>query len=481
MDKIPDIKLNKISENIYEIPKEGKMNVPARLFSNEKLLQFIKKDKTLTQLRNIATLPGVVKNALAMPDAHQGYGFPIGGVLATNYKEEGIISPGGIGFDINCGVRLLRTNLKKDDIKDKKKIVDEMFKNIPSGVGSKAKLRFTNEELTEAMEKGIDWSIEQGFATKQDKESMEEYGRIKHANPEYVSEKAYKRGRPQLGSLGAGNHFVEIQYVENIFEENTARKFNLERDQIVVMIHTGSRGLGHQVATDYLREMEKAIDVSKLPDRELVYVPFNSELGQRYFQAMSAAANYAWNNRQLITHWVRNSFSKILDMDIENIGLETVYDVAHNIGKIEKHKFDGETMKLIIQRKGATRSLGPGSRELPRKYYEVGQPVIIPGSMGTASYVLVGTKKAEEVTFSSTAHGAGRVMSRFAAVKKFKSETITQELKDYGVYIKAASWKGIVEEAPQVYKNIDDVVNVSHNVGIGNLVARLKPIGVIKG
>ncbi len=381
----------------------------------------------------------------------------------------------------NCGVRLLRTNLKKEDIKDKRRIIDEMFKNIPSGVGSKAKLRFTQDEIIEAMEKGAEWAVENGFGWKSDLENMEEFGRMKDANPQFVSEKALKRGMPQMGSLGAGNHFLEIQVVENVFDESTSKNFGLEQDQVVIMIHSGSRGLGHQVATDYLMELEKSVDTSKLPDRELVNVEFESELGQKYYKAMASAANYAWNNRQLMTHWVRESFAKVMDSDPKSLGLETIYDVAHNIAKVETHKVNGEKMTLVIQRKGATRSFGPGRKELSEKYQETGQPVIIPGSMGTASYVLVGTTKAEEVSFGSTAHGAGRVMSRHAAIKDFRAEQITKQLENYGVYIRSASWKGIVEEAPQVYKNIDDVVKVSHGAGIGNLVVRLKPIGVIKG
>ncbi len=478
-----DLKIVKLKENIWKLKKTEKMKVDGIIYASDRILEDMSRDKTLWQLSNVASLKGIVKNAILMPDGHEGYGFPIGGVAAFNIKEEGIISPGGVGFDINCGVRLLRTNLFYDEIKDKiRELVDEIFRNVPAGLGGEAKIKFTKDELLEILIKGVDFAIQNGFGWKEDKEFIEENGRLKEASYEYISQKAIDRGKVQIGSLGSGNHFLEIQKVEKIFDEKAAKAMGIEKeDQIMIMIHTGSRGFGHQVASDFLRIMEHHVDIKSLPDRELVSVEFTSEIGQQYFLSMNAAANFAFTNRQLITHWVRQSFEKIMETRAEDMDIGIIYDVAHNMAKLEEHKIDGEKIKLIVHRKGATRSLGKGNKMLPKAYYNIGQPVIIPGSMGTASYVLLGSSKAEEVSFSSTAHGAGRLMSRKKAIETFNRNQIEKMLSTKGIYVRSTSWRGIVEEAPQVYKDIDEVAKVSHEVGIGTLVARLIPLGVVKG
>lgn len=477
------MKLARINDFSWMIEKEGKMNVPAIIFASDKLMEKIKLDKTLHQATNVAQLPGIQKHALAMPDAHEGYGFPIGGVAAFDEKEGGVISPGGIGYDINCGVRLLTTNMARETAK---KNIDALLnltaRNVPAGLGSAGKIKATREELNEVLFRGARWAVEHGFGWKEDLERHEENGEMKVKDLQ-VSADAMKRGMPQLGSLGSGNHFLELQYVEDIYDEKTAQTFGLKKDQLCVMIHCGSRGFGHQVCSDYLREMEQKFgDLSKLPDRELIYAPLGSELAEKYFNAMSAAANFAWANRQMIMHWVRESFANILKSAPQDLEMHLLYDVAHNIAKFEEHEIDGKRKTVCVHRKGATRSFGPGRAELPAIYRNVGQPVIIPGSMGTASYVLVGTKQAEMVSFGSTAHGAGRVMSRGEALRKFRGEQVRDALAKKGISLRASGgWKGIAEEAPEVYKDIDEVVRVSHAAGIGNLVAKLKPIGVIKG
>ncbi len=474
------MEIKKISDLIWEIPKQGDMKVPARIYASEKLLRNIKKDRTLEQGMNVATLPGIIKVSLMMPDAHQGYGFYIGGVAAFD-AEEGIITPGGIGFDINCGVRLLASNMSKENIEPKiKEIIDLLFKHVPSGVGSESKIKLTNTELDGVLDNGAHWAVNKGYGNEQDLSHCESTGKLDIADSAKVSPKAKTRGNQQLGTLGAGNHFLEIQYVDKIYIPKIAKKFGItSKGQIMVMIHCGSRGLGHQVCSDYLRKMEDAYpDVIKsLPNKNLIYAPFKSDLGQDYFKAMSASANYAWANRHIIADYVRKSFERIFN----KINLDLVYDVAHNIAKIEEHLIDGQKRKLLVHRKGATRAFPPNHEDLPDVYKDTGQPVIIPGSMGTSSYVLVGTSEGMEHTFGSTAHGAGRLMSRHAAKKQFRGERIKNQLEQQKIYIKSASWKGIVEEAPQVYKDIDEVVKVSDKVGIGNVVARLKPMGVIKG
>ncbi len=473
------MELKKISENEWEIPKTGGMKVPARIFASEKLIEKIKSDRTLMQAANVAHLQGIQKFSYVMPDAHEGYGFPIGGVAAID-TEDGVISPGGIGYDINCGVRLLRTNWTAEEIVPKlKELLNELFNQVPSGVGRGGQTKLSKDEMLELLAKGSRWSLERGYGLKADLDATEEYGYLKQAEPSFVSESAISRGRPQLGTLGAGNHFLEVQKVEEIYDEKTAKAFGIEKPgQVTVMVHCGSRGFGHQVASDYIQLMEKKYGFSNLPDRELVNAPFNSELGQRYFKAMCAGMNYAFANRQMIVHWMRSSFKKIMGSDE---GMKQVYDVCHNIAKVERHKIDGEDKEVCVHRKGATRSFGPGREEVNEMYKKTGQPIFIPGSMATASYVLVGTKTAEEESFGSTAHGAGRAMSRAEAIHTFRGEAVAHEMEKKSILVKAASWKGIAEEAAPAYKDINEVVKVSNDAGLGKAVARLVPLGVVKG
>lgn len=469
-------RLKKISDYEYELPKIKGMLVPGKIFTSEKLLRDVE-EISLKQVENVAMLNGIQKYSIAMPDLHVGYGFGIGGVAAFD-MQEGIISPGGVGYDINCSVRLLKTDLTINDfLKKRTEILNDVFINVPSGVGRAGKTRLTKETINDVLEQGARWAVKQGYGTADDWKKTEEEGCMRTAKASEVSQRAIQRGLPQLGSLGAGNHFLEIQQVEQIYDEKTAKAFGItNKGQVTIMIHCGSRGLGHQVASDYIKLMEDKYGFNNLPDRELVNAPILSDLGQKYYAAMSAAANFAFANKQMITHWVRETFNKILPCKID-----AVYDVCHNIAKIEKHEIDGEVKEVCVHRKGATRSFGPGRKEIPEIYREIGQPIIIPGSMGTASYLLVGTRKAEQVSFGSTAHGAGRVSSRSAALRKFRGEQIKADLAKQNIEVKSASWKSIAEEAPQVYKDIDEVVRVSHEVGIGNLVAKLKPLAVMKG
>lgn len=469
------ISLKKISDYEWEIPKTGKMLVPGKIFASEKLIEDIKQDKTLEQVKNVATLPGIIKASIAMPDAHQGYGFPIGGVAAFDL-DTGVISPGGVGYDINCSVRLLKTNLTIKDLDNKKKIIEALFQAIPSGVGEGSKMKLTNEELDDVLKNGAQWAVKKGYGIKEDYENTEENGKIEGADPSAVSQRAKARGRPQLGSLGAGNHFLELDVISKVYDEKIAQEWGLKEGQITITIHCGSRGLGHQVCSDYIKEMEKKYSWPE-QDRELVNAPIKSELGKKYFSAMAAAANFAFANKQMITHHVRETMQKIFPQ----FKAEVVYDVCHNIAKFETHLVDGKEKEVLIMRKGATRSFGPGKKELPKLYQKTGQPVLIPGSMGTGSYVLVGTEKAESISWASTAHGSGRVESRTAAKRELRAQDIEKELESKGIELKAGSFKGIVEEAPEVYKDIDEVARVSHEAGIGNLIARLKPIAVMKG
>jgi tRNA-splicing ligase RtcB len=473
--------LKRVSDYEWEIPKQGKMNVPGKVFASEKLIEDMKKDITLEQVKNVACLPGILKASIAMPDAHQGYGFSIGGVAAFD-MDSGVISPGGVGYDINCGVRVLATDISVSEfLKKRKQILHDMKRTIPSGVGRGhgKERKLSDKELDDVLKNGVQWAVEHGYGVKEDLERCEENGKMENANPKDVSDRAKARGRSQLGTLGAGNHFLEIQKINEIFDKNTAEKFGLEKDKIVVMIHCGSRGLGHQVASDYIKEMENkfASEVRKLPDRELVNAPIKSELGKKYLSAMNCAVNFAFCNRQLIMNDVR----EILKRYFPKVKTKLLYDVCHNIAKIEEHLAGGKMKKICVHRKGATRSFGAGRKEIPRVYRKIGQPVIIPGSMGTSSYVLVGTKKAEELSWGSTAHGAGRVMSRSAAIRTLRGEEIKKQLQEKDIELEAGSWKGIAEEAPQVYKDVDEVVKVSHEVGIATLVARLKPLAVMKG
>ncbi|MDH4196287.1 MAG: RtcB family protein, partial [Candidatus Aminicenantes bacterium] len=416
------MEIRKVDENVWDIPRDGAMRVPARIFSSARLLEQAKRDLTLTQARNVACLPGIQRMSYVMPDAHQGYGFPIGGVAAFDL-EDGVISPGGVGYDINCGVRMLRTDFRDADITAKRKeLLAEIFKEVPAGVGKGGVTKLSRSVLKEILVKGAAWAVENGYGTKEDLERTEEGGRMADADASGLSDRALERGIPQLGTLGSGNHFLEFQKVQEIYDPAAAKTFGLEEvGQVTVMIHCGSRGLGHQVATDFIEHMENTLGTAGLPDRELVNAPFQSELGQRYYRSMCAAVNYAFANRQMIAHWVRDVFARVLG---GAPGMRQVYDVCHNVAKVETHVIGGAEKRLCVHRKGATRSFGPGRPEVPAAYRGVGQPVIIPGSMGTASYILVGTKEAEELSFGSTAHGAGRAMSRHEALRRFRGEQI---------------------------------------------------------
>ncbi|HEX6672626.1 MAG TPA: RtcB family protein [Nitrososphaeraceae archaeon] len=478
--------IEKLSEFEFKINVDDskKMNVPVTIYADDNLILKMSEDRTLDQAVNVSTLPGVRKHVVVLPDGHEGYGFPVGGVAATD-MEEGVISPGGVGYDINCGVRLLRSNLNVNQVKPHlKNLINELFNSIPSGVGSEGAIKLTRSELDELLIEGVDWAIEHGYGYKQDSEVCEEKGRMTGANPESVSDTARKRGAPQLGSLGSGNHFLEIQQIQEIFDENAAKVMGLEKGQITVLIHCGSRGFGHQVCSDYLRYSEKSLKKYniELIDRELACVPNNSIEGENYRKAMYSALNFAWSNRQIITHFTRKTFEKIFSSSETGLDMKLVYDVAHNIAKVERHKVDGEGMRdLVIHRKGATRAFPAGMEQVPEKYRQIGQPVIIPGSMGTASWILVGNKKSLDLSFGSTAHGAGRTMSRGAAKRSYTVEKVKAELDSKGIYIKALTKNGIVEETPLAYKDVDSVVNVSDKLGIATKVAKLVPIGVIKG
>jgi tRNA-splicing ligase RtcB len=478
--------LNKLDEFRFEIPRSYKpcMSTSAVIFSNDELIKSVIADNAPEQAANVACMPGIVGRSLAMPDIHWGYGFPIGGVAAFD-AEDGVISPGGIGYDVNCGVKLVRTDLMLSDVgKDIKKLIDSIFDNVPSGVGEKGKVRLSGTQIDDVLEGGAEWAVAQGYGWEDDLASSEESGKMKTADSSVVDVKAKQRGAPQLGTLGGGNHFLEIQKVDKIFEPEAAKVFGIVApDQIMVSIHSGSRGCGHQIASDYIRIMESALRKYgiEVPDKQLACAPVGSREGQDCFKAMSAAANYAWANRQLILHWVRESFEKTLGRNAEELGMECVYDVAHNICKLEEHELDGRRRRLYVHRKGATRAFDSTRPEVPTKYRKVGQPVLIPGDMGSASYVLVGTAGAMSQTFGSTCHGAGRLMSRTSATKRFSANDVISMLHSRGIYIKAASREGIVEEAPGAYKNVDEVVRVAHGAGISRMVARLKPLGVMKG
>ena len=476
-------KLNEFEFKI-NVDDSKKMNVPVTIYADDNLILKMSEDRTLDQAVNVSTLPGVTKHVVVLPDGHEGYGFPVGGVAATD-MEEGVISPGGVGYDINCGVRLLRSNLNINQVKSHlKDLVNELFNSIPSGIGSEGAIKLTRSELDELLIEGVDWAIEHGYGYKQDSEVCEEKGRMIGADPESVSDIARKRGSPQLGSLGSGNHFLEIQQIQEIFDENAARVMGLEKGKITVLIHCGSRGFGHQVCSDYLRYSEKSLKKYniELIDRELACIPNNSIEGENYRKAMYSALNFAWSNRQIITHFTRKTFEKIFSSSESGLEMKLVYDVAHNIAKVERHKVDGEGMRdLVIHRKGATRAFPAGMEQVPEKYRQIGQPVIIPGSMGTASWILIGNKKSLDLSFGSTAHGAGRTMSRGAAKRSSTVEKVKAELDSKGIYIKALTKNGIVEETPLAYKDVDAVVNVSDKLGIATKVAKLVPIGVIKG
>lgn len=476
--------LEKVRDNVWELPSDymKDMRVPGRLYLDDESVREIE-EGAIRQVANVACMPGIQNASIAMPDIHFGYGFSIGGVGAFNMNN-GVVSPGGVGFDINCGVRLLRTNLTEDDIKPKiKELTDALFRNIPSGVGSKGQIRLKDNEINEVLDYGAWWAVERGFGWEDDLKFLEENGRMTDADSEIVSSKAKKRGVPQLGSLGSGNHFLEVQKIDEVYDEEVAKAFGLEKGNIAVMIHTGSRGCGHQICSDYLRAMDKAYRNYKIniPDRQLACAPLDSKEAEGYLKSMAAGANYAWANRQMITHWVRQSFEEIFNRSSDDMGMSIVYDVAHNIAKQETHRVGNKKMDVLVHRKGATRAFGPGRKEIPKAYRSVGQPVLIPGTMGTSSYVLHGTETAMEESFGSTAHGAGRVLSRTAAKKQFTADQITKDLNARGIHVKANSNPVLAEEAPGAYKNVDSVVKTSHDAGIAKLVVKVTPLAVTKG
>jgi len=478
------IKIQRIDKYRVRIPKEGKMRTEGIVYATQEMIAQIREDQSLQQVANVACLPGIVGPSLAMPDIHEGYGFPIGGVAAFDV-DSGIISPGGVGYDINCGVRLLRSNLIKEDIVPIiEKLIDTLFVNIPTGVGSHRKdFKLKQAELKKVLKEGAKWAVKKGFGWNEDLEHIEAGGCLPNANPEYVSNRALERGKDQLGTLGSGNHFVEVGYVEEIYDEKVANVLGIFKNQVMILVHTGSRGLGHQVCDDYIKVMLKASAKYgiHLPDKQLCCAPINSSEGKQYLSAMACAANFAFANRQIITHWVRESFEYFFKKSAEELGLELIYDVCHNIAKIETHTYNGKKVKVCVHRKGATRAFPPGHPEVPDIYKEIGQPVLIPGDMGRYSYVLVGTEKAMEETFGSTCHGAGRVMSRHQAIRMAKGRNIAQEMREKGIYVRGAGKRTLIEEISEAYKDVAMVIDVVHQAGISRMVARIKPLGVIKG
>jgi tRNA-splicing ligase RtcB len=477
--------LVRINDYEWEIPKSFRqdMRVPVRIFATQRLLQKVMEDASLEQAVNSATLPGLVGHVLVMPDMHQGYGFPIGGVAATRLPD-GVISPGAIGYDINCGVRLLASQIEFEAAKPLLSELATALNNYcPSGVGEKGAIRMTNEELDRVCRDGSRWALKAGYASEADLQRTEEGGRLEGADPSKVSPRAKERGRPQLGTLGAGNHFIEVDVVDQVLEPEAARVMGLVEGNLVVQIHCGSRGFGHQICTDYVEEFQSAVRRYKiqLPDRELVCAPLSSPEGQNYLAAMRSAANYAFANRQVLAHSARKAFEQVFAGKIHNWHLHQVYDIAHNMGKIEEHMVGGQSLKVCVHRKGATRAFGPGAPELPAEYQAIGQPVLVPGSMGTASWVLVGTEASMERSFGSSCHGAGRVMSRSRAKKEVRGEKLRQDLEHEGIHIRAGSMAGLAEEAPLAYKDVDEVVETVVGAQIARKVARLKPVAVIKG
>jgi tRNA-splicing ligase RtcB len=477
--------LSKIGDRRWLIPKSYKkgMRVDGLIFADEQMVEQIRGDQAPEQVANVAFLQGIAGRSMAMPDIHWGYGFPIGGVAATDAKS-GVISPGGVGYDINCGVRLLRSDLTPDDIKDRvKTIADAMYQNVPCGIGSKGKLRFSRREIEELLREGSRWALKKGYGWKEDVLHTEEEGCLAGADPSRASHRAIQRGMPQLGSLGAGNHFLEIQVVEEIYDQNAAEVMELEAGQVTVMIHTGSRGLGYQICDDYVKNLVSALSKYHIdvPDRQLACAPIESKEGQNYLAGMACAANYAWSNRQFIVHWVRESFEQVLGESAEKLGLRQVYDVAHNIAKFEEHLVDGKPRSLCVHRKGATRAFPAGNPKVPEKYRSIGQPVLIPGDMGTNSYVLVGTDVAMKESFGSTCHGAGRVMSRKGAIRLTSGRHVESEMREKGIYVRAKSVTTLREEVSDAYKDVDKVVDVVHRAGLSTRVAKMRPLAVIKG
>jgi len=478
-----EIKLQKKDDYRWFIPRTGNMRVPGLIFANRHLISDIQQDQSLAQVANVATLPGIVEHSLAMPDIHWGYGFPIGGVAAFE-MEEGIVSPGGVGYDINCGCRLMTTLLRADEIRPfVKDLVSSLFKNIPTGVGSKGGVHLSKKDEAKVALEGAAWAVKNGFGLMEDLERTEDHGAMEDADPTVLSERAVKRGLDQLGTLGSGNHFLEIQVVDAIYDPKLAQHFRLSEGQITVLIHSGSRGFGHQICDDFLKEMSKKDSVAdfQLPDRQLACAHLKSDLARRYLAAMACAANYAWANRQILMHETRETFMSTLSIGPRELGMELLYDVCHNIAKKERHKVEGQEVLLCVHRKGATRSLPPRHPKVPKIYRHAGQPVLIPGDMGTQSFVLAGAQGAMDQTFGSSCHGAGRVLSRSKALKKAKGRAINRELEDKGIFVQSRGKKTLKEEIPEAYKDVSQVVEVVHRAGLAKKVARLRPLGVIKG
>ncbi len=477
--------LERIDEFRWRIPKSyiPGMRVDGIIYADKGMIEQIRSDRAAEQVANVAFLPGIVKASLAMPDIHWGYGFPIGGVAATDVEAGGVVSPGGVGFDINCGVRMVRTNLKEDFLRPKlKDLIYALYNEVPAGVGSKGDIRVSEKEERRLLVEGSKWVVEHGYGRQEDLECTEEGGAVKGANPDIVSSRAYERGKNQSGTLGSGNHFMEVQVVEEVYDKETADAFRLEKGQVTLMIHSGSRGFGYQVCDDYVRGMVRCLEKYDInvPDRQLACAPVNSEEGKAYLGAMRCAANYAWANRQCLMHLARIVFERTLRMSPKDLGMDLIYDVAHNIAKIEKYSINGKERTLCVHRKGATRAFPPGHPELPAKYQKTGQPVIIPGDMGRNSYLLVGTRGAED-TFYSTCHGAGRRLSRSAAIKACRGRSISRELENKGIIVRSSGRETIAEEAPEAYKDVNEVVGVVAGAGISKRVCKMKPLGVIKG
>ena len=467
----------------YIIQPTGKMSVPSVVFTTERLLPLLFKDKSLEQLKNVASLPGVEKYALGMPDIHEGYGFPIGGVAAFDVHE-GVVSPGGVGFDINCGVRVILTNIEKSEIEPRlRKIGEILFNTIPSGLGSTGIEKFSRKEIKSILRRGVYWALESGFGYDRDVEVIEENGMMKDADPSLVSSEAIKRGSTELGTLGAGNHFLEMDYIDKIFNEDIAKVFGLFKDQVVIWIHTGSRGLGHQIAKEFIKLLRNKMHHYGIPllDKELVSVPILSNEGEQYLKAMAAAANFAWVNRQLITHYVRLAFSKVFGVSSVKLGMNVLYDVAHNIAKFEKYNINGQEKLLLVHRKGATRAFPKGNLNIPLQYRDAGQPVLLPGDMRTGSYILVGDVKSLDLTFGSVAHGAGRILSRHKALKKIKFEKVRYEMNQSNIILMANNRRVVREEAPEAYKDVNEVIIPIEENGLAKKVAYSRPLLVIKG
>ena len=477
------IKLIKLDDYRWLIPKTGAMHVPGLIFSDSTLIKTLKKDQSLTQIVNVATLPGIVGHALAMPDVHWGYGFPIGGVAAFDL-DEGIISPGGVGYDINCGCRLMTTHLTADEVRPEiKDLVTALFKNIPAGVGSTGRIHLSKKDEAKVATQGASWAVKNGFGDPEDLVMTEDHGTMAGADPSILSDRAIHRGKDQLGTLGSGNHFLEIQVVDQIYDRVKAEVFGLHEGRITIFIHSGSRGFGYQICDDFLKEIGQLALKKKLelPDRQLAFARIKSEAGRRYIAAMACAANYAWANRQILMHWARETFLECLSVSPENLGLKLVYDVCHNIAKQELHTIEGKQIMVCVHRKGATRSLPPEHPLLPEIYQSVGQPVLIPGDMGTYSYVLAGAEGAMTQSFGSSCHGAGRLLSRTQATKMAKGRSIRAELEAKGIYVQSRGKRTLKEEMPEAYKDVSQVVEAVHGPGLASKVARLRPLGVIKG